>query len=112
MQTGEPDAGVNSLLRVSMAVPAGYVHKTSFLRTAGSESFWEDLSMRSAVLQAVEALDASGDANVIFAGDLNWQPADGALPLTDGWCADRLDISTVHLGLWILEFLDKALTLW
>ncbi|BDA41812.1 probable tyrosyl-DNA phosphodiesterase 2 [Coccomyxa sp. Obi] len=34
---------------------------------------------------AVEALDESGEANVIFAGDLNWLPADGALPLTDGW---------------------------
>ncbi|KAK9908629.1 hypothetical protein WJX75_000659 [Coccomyxa subellipsoidea] len=31
------------------------------------------------------ALDAAGEGNVIFAGDLNWLPADGPLPLTDGW---------------------------
>lgn len=39
------------------------------------------------ILQTLAALDAAGEGNVIFAGDLNWLPADGPLPLTDGWCA-------------------------
>ena len=37
------------------------------------------------ILQTLAAMDHCKEDNVIFAGDLNWLPADGLLPLTDGW---------------------------
>ena len=83
------------------------VHKASFLRPASSGLFWVDLSKRSSVLQAVEALDVSGEANVIFAGDLNWLLVDDTLPLTDGWCAD--ESLPLLLGLLMMRESDLGL---
>lgn len=50
-------------------------------------------------LQALAFLDICGEDNVVFTGDLNWQPADGPLPLPEGWCALTLRLMTTNRNL-------------